>query len=398
MSRKSTPSKRRKKAPQNFPLTRHPRGYWCKKAKGKLYYFGKIADDPDGQKALALWLEQRDDLLAGRKPRVKGEGLTLLELVNRFLTVKQDSLNAGEITPQTFLDYHRTCERLLARVDKNRLVSDLASDDFEILRAAIAKRRGPVGLGNEITRIRVLFKYAYDAGLIDRPVRYGATFKRPSKKVLRKERNKGGLRMFEAPEIRKMLDAAKPQLRAMILLGINAGFGNADCGTLPLAALDLEGAWVNYPRPKTGILRRAKLWPETVSALKAAIADRPAPKDESDAGLVFITSHGAPWAKDDHDNPVTKETAKLLKALGIHRPGLNFYGLRPSFRTVADETRDFPAIDLVMGHSHDDMASRYRERISDERLQAVADHVRAWLFATQDDDTQDTADGIGGGI
>jgi hypothetical protein len=27
------------------------------------------------------------------------------------------------------------------------------------------------------------------------------------------------------------------------------------------------------------------------------------------------------------------------------------------------------------------MASLYRERISDERLQAVSDHVRAWLFA-----------------
>ncbi len=27
------------------------------------------------------------------------------------------------------------------------------------------------------------------------------------------------------------------------------------------------------------------------------------------------------------------------------------------------------------------MASVYRERISDERLKAVADHVRKWLFA-----------------
>ena len=27
-----------------------------------------------------------------------------------------------------------------------------------------------------------------------------------------------------------------------------------------------------------------------------------------------------------------------------------------------------------------DMASVYRERISDERLRAVADHVRQWLF------------------
>jgi hypothetical protein len=33
-----------------------------------------------------------------------------------------------------------------------------------------------------------------------------------------------------------------------------------------------------------------------------------------------------------------------------------------------------------MGHARDDMASVYRERISDERLKAVTDYVRKWLF------------------
>jgi hypothetical protein len=30
------------------------------------------------------------------------------------------------------------------------------------------------------------------------------------------------------------------------------------------------------------------------------------------------------------------------------------------------------------------MASVYRERIGDERLQAVVDHVRCWLFPTDE--------------
>jgi hypothetical protein len=29
------------------PLTAHPAGYWCKKIRGKLHYFGKW-EDPDG--------------------------------------------------------------------------------------------------------------------------------------------------------------------------------------------------------------------------------------------------------------------------------------------------------------------------------------------------------------
>ena len=43
-----------------------------KKVRGRFHYFGKVADDPDGQKALELWLAQKDDLLAGRKPRPAG--------------------------------------------------------------------------------------------------------------------------------------------------------------------------------------------------------------------------------------------------------------------------------------------------------------------------------------
>jgi len=61
----------------DFPLFPHQAGYWCKKVRGKLHYFGKVANDPKGQAALNKWLEQRDDLLAGRVPRVKVEGLTV---------------------------------------------------------------------------------------------------------------------------------------------------------------------------------------------------------------------------------------------------------------------------------------------------------------------------------
>ena len=69
---------------------------------------------------------------------------------------------------------------------------------------------------------------------------------------------------------------------------------------------------------------------------------------------------------------------------------MGFYALRHTFRTVADESRDFPVIDLIMGHVPDSgggaspfavaMGARYRQRISDERLKAVSDMVRRWLF------------------
>jgi integrase len=188
--------------------------------------------------------------------------------------------------------------------------------------------------------------------------------------------------MFEAEDIRRLLDVAGNPLRAMILLGVNCGFGNADCGKLPLAAVGLKAGWVRYPRPKTGIDRRCPLWPETVEALHAAPARRPTPKDPEYEGLFFVTKYGDSWHKNDGvDGPVIKETAKLLGLLGLKRRGLNFYGLRHTFETVGGAAKDQVAVDFMMGHAQEDMATVYRERIDDVRLRVVADHVRAWLFS-----------------
>jgi integrase len=229
--------------------------------------------------------------------------------------------------------------------------------------------------------MRVCLKYASDNDLIDRPVRYGSSFKRPSKKTLRIDRAKKGARLFTREEIHQLLGAAGVQMKAMILLGINCGFGNADCGSLPLTAVDLENGIIDFPRPKTGIPRRCILWPETVAAIKEALAHRPEPKKPEHAGLMFITKYGQPWAKLSTDNTLAKEMGKLLRDLHINgRQGLGFYTLRHTFRTVADEVKDQPACDFCMGHECPHMSSVYRETISDERLRAVTDHVRGWLF------------------
>ena len=250
--------------------------------------------------------------------------------------------------------------------------------------ATSRKHGGRFVWGTRFSRVRSVFKYAWESGLIVNPVRFGPGFKKPARKVLRKLRAENGSRMFEAKDILAMLDAAgvATPLRAMILLGVNCGYGNEDCATLPIAALDLDSGWVRFARPKTGIDRKAKLWPETVEALEQVLAARREPTADVHKSLVFITKYGRGWSNGAKGaTALTLEIRKLLIGIRIKRMGLNFYGLRHSFRTVADGTRDQPAIDHIMGLARDDdMATRYREKIEDERLQAVADYVHAWLF------------------
>jgi integrase len=79
---------------------------------------------------------------------------------------------------------------------------------------------------------------------------------------------------------------------------------------------------------------------------------------------------------------VALEFDKLLRRHKLKALGMRFYGLRHTFQTAADETHDYPAIMKIMGHAEgvNDMSARYREKIGDDRLRAVAEHVRAWLW------------------
>jgi integrase len=379
---RTTPTRKPRKPHPDFPLFAHAAGVWAKKVKQRLHYFGPWADP---ERALQRWLEQKDDLLAGRTPRPKTEGTTLRDLANRFLTAKKQLADIGEITIRTYMDYFTTCRSIIAILGKDKLLADLGGDDFDHLRRCLAKTRGHVALGNEINRVRILFKFAYDSGLIDHPIRYGASFKRPSRKVIRIARGKAGPPMFEAAELRAIIDAAKQPMKAMILLGINCGFGNSDIANLPVKALNLQSGWARFRRPTTGVDRRCPLWPETTAAVQEAIANRPTPKNDNDAGLAFITKYGQGWTGSTTTaRPLSAEFRKLLTKLGLHRNGLGFYALRHGFETIGGDSRDQVAVDAIMGHSRNDMASVYRERIDDARLVAVAEHVRTWLYGGQE--------------
>ena len=372
-----------------FPLFAHATGRWAKKIRGKFHYFGPWSD-PDA--ALNKYLAERDDLHAGRTPRPPAGGVTVADLCNHFLAAKQHRVESGELSVRTFGTYYATCRRMAEFFGRDRAADDVRPDDLEGLRAFLACGRGPVALANEVRHVRMVFKFADDAELTARPARL-KSFRAPARHVLRKARQTrqktDGLRMFEAAEVRSILAASPPGLRAMVLLGINRGYGQADCAGLHRSSLDLAGGWIDYPRPKTGVPRRSPLWPETVAAIRQALPLRPAPLDPRHADLVFLTRQGKPWVRAkltsgggmvSMSDAVGQSLTKLLNALSLKRPGLSFYALRHGFQTIASETRDQPAIDLLMGRLDDSMASRYRERIGDDRLRAVTDHVRTWLF------------------
>jgi integrase len=382
-----------RKPRKDFPLYAHKAGRWAKKVKGKTVYFTSWREDPKGVAALELWRDQKDDLLAGYDLEVKDDTLTVEDLCFQFLAHKEHKRDNGELDPRTFRDYLDTCKNVAKVFGRKERVTRLRPTDFARLRIHLARTLGPVALRNEMQRVRSLFKYAWDEDLIPAPVKYGQSFEKPTKKTVRvareAHRDAHGDRMFEAHEIRRILTASGQPLKAMVLLGANGGLGQTDLGRLPARAVDLDAAMLDYARPKTGVRRRVPLWPETVAAIREWLAVRPEPKNPADEGLLFLTVRGARCVTVSKNgaprDAIGQRFNKVLCDLGLKRPRLGFYGLRHGFETVAGEGGDQIAVDAVMGHEPPGMAANYIERIGDDRLSRVVNHVRQWLFGDPSD-------------
>ena len=410
-STRSRPVRKPRKPRPDFPLFSHQNGRWAKKVKGKLCYFGKWSDDPDGEQALKLWIEQKDQLLAGvPQPLVtrneNGMGLPLHELVNDFLNAKRRRLDSDRLSPRTFGEYTATGKRLTEAFGRDRAVATLTPDDFGRLYDQLAKTRGLVALGNEITRVRMVFKWGFENGKLENAIRFGSEFVKPSKDEIQKQRALNGHddadKTFTVDELKAILAKIyrNPALKAMILLALNAAYGASDLARLLMKQIDLESGWAKSARPKTGEPRGAKLWPETVEAIKTYLEVRPEAADSKHADLLFLTQKGKPWVrqsdgvKDDGEidprrwafrtDLIGKGFAKVLRKLEMNgRRGV--YALRHTAATVADEAvPDRQAVKYLLGHSGGTITDGYVHRPpSDERMEAVAGAVHDWLFGAE---------------
>ena len=96
----------------------------------------------------------------------------------------------------------------------------------------MAKRWGAIALGNEIQMIRSIFRFGYESQLLDRPLRFGPGFKKPSAKTLRITRAASGPKLFTPEQVHQLLAVATVNLRAFVLLGLNGELGNTDLAEL----------------------------------------------------------------------------------------------------------------------------------------------------------------------
>jgi len=362
----------------DFPLFAHQSGQWAKKIGGKLKYFG-VWEKPSAAEA------KYRELYPDPQAATPADG-TLRGLLDAFCDYKERRVKTGELTPKAYSDYEAVCKTIAKTIGKARRIDSIEFEDLDKLRTVLAldstgNKRSPASLRRLLTTARMVFKFGNEE--YGYAVKFRRALEPPTAKSIREAANKQQPRVFTAAELRDLVERARPNLKAMILMGINCGFGNTDCGMLTIDKLDLESGWHNFPRPKTAVQRRCPLWPETIAALRKVVGERT-------EGWAFVTKYGNPWSGAAEGkkpgksprNPLVLEFRKLMGD-NYREDVTTFYSLRRTFETIATDSQVPQAvIDSIMGHvpHNNDMGARYRQGISNASLRKCVNHVRKWYL------------------
>ena len=367
---------RRKTRSDKFPLTLHPTGQYCKKIKGKLYYFGV-----DKKRALDRYHEQAAYLHSGHglMPKSTDEKISVRNLCNLYLEHQQTRMEAGDLTERYYADQVKSLRNFAICIGPSCLISEIRTMYLQNYRNKLLRAyNSAAGLNLNIAIMKAMFHWAKKNDVVQNIPNIDAISK---VKAIQKERV-----IFDVKQIEKLIEHASVQMCAMIWLGLNCGFGCTDCSELTWEDLDLKKKRVRLPRKKTGIGRNLPLWPETVRAIK---------KIPKSGELVFYTSKGNSWVrtiqsvdkngnmKYTKDNALSKKFSKLLKKTGIKtEKGVGFYTLRRTAATLAAKSGDPFAVQRLLGHADLKMATTYVQDVS-EQTDRVINNSRKLII--QDD-------------
>ncbi len=245
--------------PASNPISFHkPTGQFYVTRAGKRIYLGA-----DEKAALASYY----DLARGKSPKQpvsKAVPISAKELANRFVTSQRANWRNTGDTSRGYEDWLR---RFL-KDHPGLIAGEFTVEDFAAWKESLRRRKyAPQSINHYLSAVRAMFTFAEDAELLDRIPRFRRV-KNESRSAMRSQPKA----LYTAEQIQKLIEKADEQVKLMILLALNCGFGPKDLQDLRWD--HFQGNRVTLPRSKTGICQTYCLWPETLTAIENLRAER----------------------------------------------------------------------------------------------------------------------------
>lgn len=155
----------RKTRSDKFPLTLHETGQFCKKIKGKIYYFGT-----DKKTAFNRYLEQAAYLHTGKQPKSRSASgeLSIKTLCNLYVDHQDARAAIGEIKLRHIPDQISLLKGFVMFVGSHRLVSDISTVGLQNYRKKLIKEgKSPNTINNRLAAVKAMYNWALDNEIID---------------------------------------------------------------------------------------------------------------------------------------------------------------------------------------------------------------------------------------
>jgi hypothetical protein len=207
---------KRKTRSDKFPLTLHTTGQYCKKIKGKMYYFGS-----DKKQTLEKYLDYATYLHGHQEDLQKPteEHMTLKQLCEMYLKYQYSKLQANDLTASHHNEQINSLNKLMAFLGQNIDINNISTLDLQNYKRRIQKSHVSVcRLNLHISIMKALFHWARKNDVLANIQNIDAVSRG---KIIHQERF-----TFKSEHITRLLSVADVKMRAMIWLGLNkdAGF------------------------------------------------------------------------------------------------------------------------------------------------------------------------------
>ncbi len=252
------------------------------------------------------------------KPRQRVVPILAKDLANRFLATQQANWRSRDATLRGYRDWLR---RFLE--DHPRLVAqDFTVERFAAWKLSLIDRGySSESINHYLGAVRAIYRFAEDVDLLEQSPRLTRVKNAAST-------NRDAKPLCSQGQLKQLLDSADVNVRAMILLCLNCGFGPKDLSDLQWR--HFKDNRVTLARTKTGIGQSFTLWPETIEAVENVRKERRAliarlakrGRLRADEGSFLVTKYWRPWDK----NSIAGQFRKLCKAVSV--PCYGIYRLR----------------------------------------------------------------------
>src|SRR3972149_7923209 len=199
---------KRKSRSDKFPLTLHTTGQYCKKVKGKMYYFGS-----DRKEALQKYLDQSTYLHGHQEDLQKPteEHMTLKQLCDMYLKYQYSKLQAHDLTASHHNEQIGSLNKLMASLGQNIEINNISTLDLQNYKRRIQKSHVSVcRLNLHISIMKALFHWARKNDVLTNIPNIDAISRG---KIVHQEKF-----TFDPKQINKLLSAADEKMRAMMWL------------------------------------------------------------------------------------------------------------------------------------------------------------------------------------